>query len=305
MRGATESPIADVGPASSWGGVIRSRWRDAAIVLVYAALTGVLVVGFTLLAEAASRAYKTMRVSTAWAPYAALAWTPGLTVLILWLTLRFAPGTAGSGIPQVMRALDDSTDGTQRRSLVSLRLALHKIALVSAGLLAGLSIGREGPTVQVGAGVMVHARRWLSARPVLDGHDLMVAGASAGIAAAFNTPLGGIVFAIEQLTRRRGMTHSALVIAAIVLSGLVAVSALGNETYFGRLRVQTLSWSLLGPGLLVALATGVAGGVFSRLLVDSMRAGPGFVLRWRTRHPYRFAAVCAFVVAVIGWVTGA
>ena len=87
--------------------------------------------------------------------------------------------------------------------LVSLRVSLHKIGLVSGGLLAGLSIGREGPTVQVGAGVMVGARRWLSPQSGIDAHDLMVAGAAAGIAAAFNTPLGGIVFALEQLTRRR------------------------------------------------------------------------------------------------------
>jgi H+/Cl- antiporter ClcA len=150
---------------------------------------------------------------------------------------------------------------------------------------------------------MAHARRWLSPRSVVDGHDLMVAGAAAGIAAAFNTPLGGIVFAIEQLTRRRGMAHSALVIAAIVLAGLVAVSLLGNETYFGRLRVQTLSWALLGPGLLVALATGLAGGLFSRLLVASVQAGPGRLQRWRSSHPYRFAACCALGVAVIGLVT--
>ena len=167
-----------------------------------------------------------------------------------------------------------------------------------------MSIGREGPTVQVGAGVMVHARRWLSAQSGIDCHDLMVAGAAAGIAAAFNTPLGGIVFALEQLSRRRSISHSALVLSSIVLAGLVSVSVFGNLTYFGRLRVQELPWSLLGPGLLVAIGAGLGGGLFSRLLVLSLRGTPDRFSRWRMSHPLRFAAGCALAVAVIGLVTG-
>lgn len=282
----------------------RWPWADQAVVLLHAATTGVLVVAFTWLAEYASEAHKAARTMSSWAAYAALAWTPLCTVAILWWTRRHAPGAAGSGIPQVMLALDRDLEGPALKAFVSLRLSLQKIALVSAGLFAGLSIGREGPTVQVGAGVMLHARRWLSAKSPIDGHDLMVAGAAAGIAAAFNTPLGGIVFAIEQLTRRRGMAHSSLVIAAIVLSGLVAVSVLGNDTYFGRLQVQGLSWSLVGPGLAVSLASGLAGGIFSRLIVESMNAGPQPVLRWRAAHPYRFAAIGGLLVALMGLVTG-
>lgn len=279
------------------------QWADRAVVLGFAAATGLVVVGFTLLAEAASHAFESLQRVHPWAPWATLLWTPLLTVAIVWWARRHAPGTLGSGIPQVVRALDDDLAPSQSASLVSLRLALHKVWLVSAGLLAGLSIGREGPTVQVGAGVMVHARRWLSRDSSIDAHDLMVAGAAAGIAAAFNTPLGGIVFALEQLSRRRGMTHSALVIACIVLAGLVAVSVFGNQTYFGRLRVQSLSWALLWPGLLVALVAGLAGGLFSRLVVVSVRGLPDRASRWRTQYPLRFAAACAFFVALIGIAT--
>jgi H+/Cl- antiporter ClcA len=230
--------------------------------------------------------------------------TPVLTVAVLWWMRRFAPGAAGSGIPQVVRCLAEDLPHRQRAWLVSPGLALQKLALVSGGLLGGLSIGREGPTVQVGAGLMVAARPWLSPRSTIDEHDLMVAGAAAGIAAAFNTPLGGIVFGLEQLTRRRGLQHSTLVIACIVLAGLVAVAFFGNETYFGRLRVQTLQWSLLLPGLVVALATGLAGGLFARLLVASAAAIPGRIGRWRGAYPFRFAAACGLAVAVIGLVTG-
>jgi H+/Cl- antiporter ClcA len=278
-------------------------WVDRAVVMGYAVLTGLVVVCFTLLSELATHAFEQMRGANAWTPYAMLLWTPLLTVLVLWITRRYVPAALGSGIPQVVRALDDSLPAVQQQWLVSLRVAFGKIGLVSGGLLAGLSIGREGPTVQVGAGVMVHAQRWLSKDSGIDAHDLMVAGAAAGIAAAFNTPLGGIIFALEQLSRRRGMSHSALMIVSIVIAGLVAVSVFGNLTYFGRLRVPELSWSLLGPGLLVALVAGLAGGLFARLIVASVRGTPDVFSHWRRTYPFRFAAGCALGVAVIGLVT--
>lgn len=280
------------------------QWRDRAVVLAYAVITGLVVVGFTLLAEGASHTFERLRGLHPLAPYGALLWTPLLTVAVLWWTRRFVPGALGSGIPAVVRALDSQLAPAQRGALVSLKLALHKVGLVAGGLLAGLSIGREGPTVQVGAGLMVHAQRWLSPRAGIDANDLMVAGAAAGIAAAFNTPLGGVIFAMEQLSRRRSMSQSALVISSIVIAGLVAVAVFGNENYFGRLRVPQLHWELLGPGLLVALVAGLAGGLFTRLVVASARGLPDRFSRWRAAHPLRFAAGCAVGVAVIGIVTG-
>lgn len=279
------------------------HWADRIVVLAYSVLTGLVVVAFTLLSESASSGFSALTSIGGYGPWLALAWTPLVTVLVLWWTRRFAPGAQGSGIPQVVAALDDNLPEAQRTKLVSVGLSLHKIGLVSAGLLGGLSIGREGPTVQVGAGIMQHARRWLSPRAGVDSHDLMVAGAAAGIAAAFNTPLGGVIFALEQLSRRRSMSQSGLVIISIVLGGLVAVSFFGNRTYFGELRVQALEWSLLLPGLMVAVVTGLAGGLFSRLIVESARGMPDRFSRWRSDHPLRFAAGCGLAVAVIGIVT--
>lgn len=279
------------------------QWVDRAIVLAFAAATGAIVVAFTLLAEAAIHGFRQIESWGDHGRYFTLLWTPALTVVLLWWTRRFVPGAGGSGIPQVMRALDDDLPPQHSSWLASMRVSLHKVGLVSGGLLAGLSIGREGPTVQVGAGVMVSARRWLSPQSGIDSHDLMVAGAAAGIAAAFNTPLGGIVFALEQLTRRRHISHSSLMIAAIVLAGLIAVAVFGNETYFGRLRVQAMSWSLLLPGLLVALVAGLSGGLFARLIVVSVRGLPDRLSRWRSAHPLRFAAGCGLAVAVIGLAT--
>ncbi|MDH5538611.1 MAG: chloride channel protein, partial [Rhizobacter sp.] len=145
-------------------------WFDRTVILSYAALTGVIAVAFTLLSEAASDGFEFISRATALGSWIALVWTPALTVAVLWWTRRFAPGALGSGVPQVLRSLDEGLYPAQRTWLVSVRLSIQKVALVCGGLLAGLSIGREGPMVQVGAGVMHHARRWLRPQSGIDSH---------------------------------------------------------------------------------------------------------------------------------------
>jgi H+/Cl- antiporter ClcA len=112
------------------------------------------------------------------------------------------------------------------------------------------------------------------------------------------------MFAIEELSRKPEQRSSGLLLAAIVLSGLMAVSIYGNSTYFGVIRVQNLSTALLLPGLAVAVLSGLAGGLFSRVLLVSMRGESGDRFsRWRKRSPVAFAAACGLTVAVIGLVS--
>ncbi len=277
-------------------------WLDRAIVLGYALLAGLFVVGFTLAAEWAFAQFQRLYASH---PWAVLLWTPLATAGIAAATQRWFPGASGSGIPQVKAAIDDELPPGQRGRFASLRLTLGKIVLGVASFAAGLSVGREGPSVQVAAGVMQHARRWLSPRSTIDARALLVAGGAAGIAAAFNAPLAGVVFAIEELAGRLEARASGLVIAAIVLAGLVAVSAFGNFSYFGVIQVPRLGWwDVAGPGLCVALACGVAGGVFSRLMIASLTNAPQRLTRLRARAPIRFAAACGLLVAALGLASG-
>ena len=277
------------------------QWLDRVIVITYAVLAGLAVVGFTLLADAAIDLYQSMRSAAWWAP---LIWTPAMTALIVWAVRRWARGAGGSGVPQVLIALAPETPVHERSRFVSLKLSVAKILAVSGGLLAGLSVGRQGPSVQVAAGVMLHARRWLSPRSGISDRELLVAGGAAGIAAAFNTPLGGIVFAIEELSRRLQDRSSGLMLAAIVVAGLVAVSAFGNLSYFGRVRVDGVSWwQLLAPGAVVAVACGLMGGLLSRLMLASFTGLPDRFCAYRRKRPVQFAAICGFVVAVIAVVS--
>lgn len=275
-------------------------WLERAVVLAYAAAAGLLVVGFTLLSDWAYARFEDIyRLS----PWFVMVWTPLVTACIVWCTRQWVPGAAGSGIPQVVAALDPEMPGRERHRFVSLRLSVGKLVLGAAGFLGGLSIGREGPSVQVAAGVMHHARRWMRPRSGITEHALLVAGGAAGIAAAFNAPLAGVVFAIEELSRKLESRSSGLIITAIVLAGLMGLSAFGNNSYFGVIRVPILTWSALWPSLLVTVACGLLGGLFARLMAQSLTGTPERLNDLRKRFPIRFAAVGGFAVGVIGLVS--
>ena len=276
-------------------------WAGRALVISFAVITGLTVVGFTWLTEHALSQFTSVQQVYWWAP---LLWMPISTAAIVWLTLRFAPGAAGSGIPQVMAALEPEVQRPERGLFVSLRLSAAKVALTTWGLLAGLSLGREGPCVQVGAGIMHHARRWMPKGAPVSDHGLLIAGGAAGIAAAFNTPLGGVMFAIEELAKNPEQRSSGLILAAIVIGGMMSVSVYGNASYFGVIRVENFGSALILPGLLVVVCSGVAGGLFSRLLAVSLA---GRSLDWfskfRRKFPVKFAAACGLAVAVLGVVS--
>jgi H+/Cl- antiporter ClcA len=134
-------------------------------------------------------------------------------------------------------------------------------------------------------------------------HALLVAGGAAGIAAAFNAPLAGVVFAIEELSRRMESRNSGLIIAAIVLAGLMGVSAFGNYAYFGSMAAPQIGLAALLPSVLVVVACGAVGGLFSRLLAASLTGSPDRFNDWRARYPIRFAAGGGLAIAIIGLVS--
>ena len=276
-------------------------WWTRIVVITMAAVTGLIVVGFAWLSECATKLFFQVQSLYWWTP---LLWTPVCAAIIVWLTRRYAPGAAGSGIPQVMAALEPNVGETHRRLYVSIKLSISKIFLTSLGLLAGLSLGREGPSVQIAAGIMASTRRWLPAKSGVSDHGLLVAGGAAGIAAAFNTPLAGVMFAIEELSRTPEQRSSGLLMACIVLAGLIGVSLTGNATYFGVIHTGKADLSLIVPALCVTLFSGLAGGVFSRLLIVSLRGlSNDFLSRLRRHRPIMFAGLCGLMVAMIGAIT--
>lgn len=108
-------------------------------------------------------------------------------------------------------------------------------------------------------------------------------------AAAFNAPLAGVVFTIEELSKRMDSRNNSVIISAIVVGGLVSISFFGNLT-FGSITVPKLSWAAFWPGLVVVVVCGLLGGLFARLLAASIEGLPDRFSRWRYKTPVRFAA---------------
>jgi H+/Cl- antiporter ClcA len=231
--------------------------------------------------------------------YASFVITPLGFALSVFLTIRYFPNSQGSGIPQAIAARQLG-DQEARTRLVSLRVGIGKILLTVLGLLCGASVGREGPTVQVGASIMFALGRVSPRRQP----GLILAGAAAGVSAAFNTPLAGIVFGIEEMSRAFETRTSGLIIAAVIAAGLTSLALVGNYSYFGSTATTLHSgfdW-LAVPAC--GIVGGFAGGLFSRIVILLARGLPGAVGRAIKQHPVIFALLCGLAVAVCGFVSG-
>ena len=268
------------------------KLRRRSLFLLGGLATGAAAVTMAVLADKAQILF--FSAEHRWPLFPLLA-TPAGFALAVWLTRRFVSGAQGSGIPQVIAAHHMSNSDARGR-LVSLRIGFAKVALLMLGLAAGASAGREGPTVQVGAAIMFALGRFAPHRQP----GLLLAGSAAGVAAAFNAPLAGIVFGIEEMSRSFEVRTSGLVVATVIAAGLTSLAILGDYTYFGTTQVllpfgrQWLAIPVAG------VVGGLCGGLFGRILIafaQGLRGGPG---RWIARWPVAFAALCGLAVALCG-----
>jgi chloride channel protein, CIC family len=272
--------------------IISARWQRRALFLLGGIGVGAAAVGLAELADLAQLAFSTL-VSRF--RYASLVVTPLGFALSVFLINRFFPNSQGSGIPQAIAARH-LTDQAARESLVSVRIAAGKIILTLFGLLCGASVGREGPTVQIGASIMFALGRFSPRRQP----GLILAGAAAGVAAAFNTPLAGIVFGIEEMSRAFETRTSSLIIGAVIAAGLTSLALMGNYAYFGTSPIglrNGLDWIAIP---LCGVIGGLAGGLFSRILIAAAQRLSAPIGRRIKSHPLGFAVVCGLAAAICG-----
>jgi H+/Cl- antiporter ClcA len=231
-------------------------------------------------------------------PYAPFLVTPLAFALVVHTTHRWFPAARGSGIPQVMAA-SHSPERHATSDLLSLRTAWAKLGGTIVMLLAGGSVGREGPTVQISAALMVAVHRWLRV-PVSAG--VIIAGGAAGVAAAFNTPLAGVAFAIEELAAAFEQKVAVMVMAAVMISGLVSLGLAGDYVYFGAMDGALPLRVMFVVSPIAGVLGGILGGLFARSLIAMTRPGHPWLMRIRAR-PVVLAVLCGFVVALTGWAT--
>ena len=235
----------------------------------------------------------------AFSPYLPLVVTPAGLALAVWITQKVFPGAEGSGIPQVIAALQIQ-DEKLRGAVLSIKIAVGKILLTLFALVVGAAIGREGPTVQIGASVMHTLGRFARFSRQEAERGLILAGGAAGVAAAFNTPLAGIVFAIEEMSRSFEERTSGTILTAVIIAGVTSLGVLGDYSYFGYTSaVLPLDAAWIAVLVCGALG-GLAGGVFSRMIIASARGLPWNLSNFRSKRPIVFAAACGLVLAVLG-----
>jgi H+/Cl- antiporter ClcA len=268
-------------------------WRRRAATVAGAVAVGLIAIGFARTADWASMLFDRLSASLLWLP---LLMTPAGFVALVWMTRRFAPAARGSGIPQIIAARNDPEAATA--SLASLRTSGFKAVLTAGALMIGASVGREGPTVQLGAAAMAFMHRLLKV-PVTA--SVLIGGAAAGVAAAFNTPLAGVAFAIEELASAYEQRMTLLVMTAVLIAGMTSQSIAGDYVYFGVVRQTLPLASVLMLAPIAGILGGVGGGLFSRALLWLSRDGSS---RLSGGRPLVVAGVCGVTVAVIGVGTG-
>lgn len=289
--------IQQAAPRRSWATRLR-EWAEAdrlqrhedklllILTLLIGAVVGLVVVAFILVTERLA-----VRLYPAHGPsWHRLAIPTAGALISGWLLARYFPNARGSGIPQTKTAL------FLHRGYIRLSTVLGKFGCSSLSLASGIALGREGPTVQVGAGIAsVLGRRFgLGPRRV---QALVPIGASAALAAAFNTPIAAVLFTLEEIL---GDLH-APVLGSIVISSVTSWAVLhlvlGDEPLF-----HVPAYQLVHPMELPIYAIlGVAGGLVSVAFVKLLLGLRRGFLSLRKSTQWWQPAVGGLVVGLLGW----
>lgn len=223
-------------------------------------------------------------------------------VLSWWLVKEFAPNAKGSGIPQIMASVELANPKEHKliKGFLSIKIIFFKIISSVILVIGGGAVGREGPTIQIAGSVFRKVNEYLPDWwPKISKKNMIMTGAAAGLAAAFNTPLGGIVFAVEELSKTHINYFKTALFTAVIIAGLTAQTLAGSYLYLGYPKTNDVSLMVMFPIILVAAIAGIFA---SQLSVVMLR-----INKWKSKKlksnkaNILFLVVCALVIASISF----
>ncbi len=261
-------------------------------------ITGVFAV---LYAKVFVLAEQTMNLILDWHAWLIFLIAPVGFVLSWWLVKNFSPYAKGSGIPQVMAAVELANPKEHRkiRNLLSLKIIYFKILSSLALILGGGAVGREGPTIQIAGSVFRKVNEYLPHWwPKISKKNMILTGAAAGLSAAFNTPLGGIVFAVEELSKTHLNYFKTALFTAVIIAGLTAQTLAGSYLYLGYPKTTDVALTVMFP---VILVSGIAGLLASKLSTLMLGINAWTKTLKNDREKILFLIGCALVLASLAY----
>lgn len=215
--------------------------------------------------------------------------SPVCFFLATWLVEKYAPAAGGTGIPQVIQALKLAPDlNTQEVDYyLSLRVCFIVVASSLLGVLGAGSLGREGPMVHIAACLFYYVGKTFSSIwPANEHRSWVLAGGAAGVAAAFNAPLAGVVFVLEELAQQHFHQFKSVVISAAIIGGVVSQWLSGKYLYFGYPKIGVVLLSAIPWAVLVGIVCGILAYPFHQLLK----------INWREKVPRYFKTRLMFAL---------
>lgn len=211
-------------------------------------------------------------------------------------TIKF-PLSGGSGIPQILTATEVDPETVSGRkylkSALAIRTAVAKMIGSLLVVLNGGAIGREGPSLHISANIFFLFHRILNVvHKSLDYRSWVIAGAAAGLAAAFNTPLGGIVYAIEELGSLYFTKIKNNLLLAVLVSGVASQAILGSYLFIGSPSTNPYNIRLLVLVCIFAALAGLAGAMFGQFIY--------FATKFRHRvQSKKLQIVMVFIISLL------
>jgi len=223
-------------------------------------------------------------------PYWFFIISPAFLCLSFLIVQKISPGASGSGIPQVMACIEKSHQHLAPRFL-GIRVLIVKITSSILAIFSSAAIGREGPSLQISA-VIAHKIGLVAQRLGIQikTEQLLIAGASSGLAAAFNTPIGGIVYAIEELSHEHLRSFKDVLLLSVVIAGFTAQIIMGNYLYLGYPFIAPSTMNSIAIISVVSLGCGILGSFFSLLLTK--------LIRWRAQKTFKVQLIIVALIAV-------